>query len=91
MNAPQKLSASSMAEVINWLLLLICLAVLVGSLVMGWKAMEPSHYQSVLSTTDSGASKTAAIPELHLNKEHAREGATIEVDPNDIGKNNPFK
>ncbi len=81
---PKKLSTHSL----NWILLSVNFVVLFGALYMGWTALQP--HKAVIAV-DSTQEIATPAPLLKLNTEHARQGAIVEINPETIGKENPFK
>ncbi|CAN5162959.1 hypothetical protein BH11PAT4_BH11PAT4_4940 [soil metagenome] len=85
-------------EPINWVLLVLSLILLSGSTVMTWLSLQPGTTQAEV-TTEVQSEITAAkarqfdapeIPTLKLNKKNLRQGPEVVVNPDAIGKDNPF-
>ncbi|MCC2631992.1 MAG: hypothetical protein K0S20_691 [Patescibacteria group bacterium] len=84
-----KLSAPSIG-VIEMGMVLVSLLAVIGVLFMGWMALQPSAYAEEVQALVEKPAPTP-LPSLKLNQEHVRRGAEIEVRPEEIGKENPFR
>jgi len=65
----------------------LSVALLLG---VGWFIWQATIGVTATSTTTVTTSATPALPQLELNSTHARQGQPIQVDPNNIGKVDPF-
>lgn len=73
-------------------LLLVCALMLIGGVLgFGWYTLQPRQYQDEFSSLMKPLPTPTPAQTLKLNQNHQREGQVIEVDPNAIGKTNPFK
>jgi hypothetical protein len=85
-------------EPINWLLLVLSLVLLGGSTTMSWLSLQPNTTQESVTAevaTEIAAAKAKQldapeIPTLQLNKKNQRQGPEVVVNPDVIGKDNPF-
>ena len=88
----------ALVEPINWVLLILSLLLLGGATAITWIGLQPATYetavtQEVQDELQASAAKqldSPEIPVLTLNKKNKRQGPEVTVDPNNIGKVNPF-
>ncbi len=88
----------ALVEPINWVLLILSLMLLSGATAITWIGLQPATYETAVTkeVQDEVQASLAKqidspeIPTLNLNKKNKRQGPEVTVDPNNIGKTNPF-
>lgn len=76
---------------LNWLLLGASFILLGGSLFWGFQAMQVTAEKKTAVNEGSSEEGPKQPPLLKLNTSHHRQGEIIEVNPGQIGKENPFQ
>jgi len=85
-------SSSNSKKSYDWLNTGIIVIILAGAgfcVWQGWLAAQPVAPQVPVQATPTPSAQAGSVT-LKLNQTHAREGATIQVNPAVIGRANPF-
>jgi len=89
--AKKKTSFRLSEEAVNRLIIGVALLSVAGSLFIGWQSLQATPIVSIAQPASSLANSAIySVPVLKLNNPHQRQGAEIQVDPNNIGRTNPF-
>jgi hypothetical protein len=85
-------------EPLSIALALVAIVGVAACAVITWLRLQPSTYQDAVAAEVSqkqqealDQKKQAAVPELLLNQDYNRQGPDVTVDPNKVGKTDPFK
>ena len=82
-----KTASTHQGSPLNLVLIVISLGALGYMLYATFSALQPSEDSVAAVATPT---PTPKLPELQLNQNHNRQGPAIVVNPDDIGKTNPF-
>ena len=94
---------ASIVEPLNWIILTLDFMLMGAGIFMSWRYMQTSTFEDELRpeiTQKVGVADTKSatntqdnksVPALKLNQNNERLGPEIQVDPNNIGRLNPFQ
>ncbi|MBU6389394.1 hypothetical protein KGQ71_02655 [Patescibacteria group bacterium] len=74
----------------NWAVLGAMFLLLAITLYYGWLATRDSTTLPTPVTVAATSHPVYTVPTLKLHTNHQRQGAAIQVNPGDIGRQNPF-
>jgi len=86
---PKKKSLALGMDAANWALIVVGLVILAGGVYDARQALAGVSTVISVSATPTPIPQPSLAP-LVLNKAHQRQGVPIEVDPDVIGRPNPF-
>lgn len=85
-------------EAASFSLAFVAICALAACTFLSWQWLKPATYEAAIVAELSQKRQEAAqnateegIPELLLNQKNERKGPTVTVDPESVGKENPFQ